>query len=120
MKYLKKYNENKDFFPGVPKEEVVKKVMEQKPTNRWLYIMDNELADVFTEDEQEKFSDEMIYVDYSDYKLMYAEVKNKRYYVVRIDEEDKMYIFDDDWNKIVGDDYDNIKEAVERYKLRLE
>ena len=119
MKHIKPYNEAAiDFLKSkISKDEVIKKVMEQPDFNRWDYITDNQLEDVFTEKELKEFEDLMIYVDYSDYKLMYAETNNKRYYAVK--EENDLYIFDENWDKVTGGEYNEFKEAVELFKLRM-
>lgn len=122
MKKLKTYNESvKDFLKSkVSKEEVIKRVMDEPSFARWDYIMDNQLEDLFTEEELEKYEKELIYVYDSNFNVMYADKNGKLYYAVIVDEKDNtMYIFDDDWNKITGDDYDTIKYVVELFKIRM-
>ena len=121
MKKLKTYNESvKDFLKSkVSKEDVIKRIMEEPSFARWDYIMDNNLEDLFTEIELEQFEKDIIYVDYSDNQLFYAEFSNKRYYIVYTN-DDHPYIFDDDWNKVKDDEYETIKYAFELFKIRLD
>jgi len=122
MKKLKTYNESvKDYLKSkISKEEVIQRIMDEPSFARMDYILDNGLDDLFTQEEIHQFEKQSIFVDYSESKILFAETNDKIYYIITNDgNDDNPYIFDDDWNKLSGEMYDNIKWAVELMKLRL-